>query len=859
MNFKNLISSTKLYVILIIIALSLLLFLGASSYKKTVDLKNAADAISHTLEVKKEINELFAYYAEMESDQLKNLLKKDTLIYNIRSEKHLENVKISFQQLRGLISDNPSQLRYLNEVGLLQEKLVNSLRFIPSSEKNTVQVSKKLVSKIDDVAQVMQALDQHKKLMLAEEDTLLKKRQKEYQSQAFLTPLMILFLGVFALFVFVIAFLKINSERKSRASAEDFLNKVLANTENIINFYDPVFDEQNQVKDFKIRYANQRNKIDLGLDPQKMEGQLISDILPFTKLNGEYDQLITAFKEKKEITLNRQIFFENRKIWLESNIRPLSNGLLVVAKNTSFEKESITRLNELNEKLRAQYEALKSTEEFLQNVIKSTNNVVSYFEPIRDATNQIIDFVILYTNEEIKNTTGDTPHKIVNKNISEVYPYLMDNGAFEMFVATVENNVTNSDERSYIFNNKLFWFDTFIIKTGAGICVTSRNITEQKENEQKLITANKQLKIQNTILSDAEHIAKIGSYRWSDQPEESAISDNFCRLIDCHPATFEKTHEAYKQLIHPNDLNAYEQNLAYAKDKNEPFSLHYKIITKAKKVRHFKTWGHFQNNQLIGVVQDVTSIIKTEIKLKDKNQELKRSNAELESFNRVASHDLQEPIRKIQMFISRIGEDTSNQFTEKSLDYFDKVKSSSERMRLLIKYLLSYSRINKAKNDFVQVNLLTILDKVQEDLEDRILESKITIVIANLPVVKAIPFQMEQLFNNLISNAIKYRGLEDPKIVIDCKKLKRSEITEDFIKKSKTYYRISVMDNGIGFAQEHAEKIFELFQRLHQKTEYSGTGIGLAICKKIVQNHHGHILAESELGKGTSFCFYLPA
>jgi light-regulated signal transduction histidine kinase (bacteriophytochrome) len=178
---------------------------------------------------------------------------------------------------------------------------------------------------------------------------------------------------------------------------------------------------------------------------------------------------------------------------------------------------------------------------------------------------------------------------------------------------------------------------------------------------------------------------------------------------------------------------------------------------------------------------------------------------------------------------------------------------------MLIRYLLSYSRINRTKNDFEEVNLQHILDKVQEDLEDRINASDVSLVIDDLPTVKAIPFQMEQLFNNLISNAIKYRGLENPRIVIDCKKLKKNEITDDFIKKSKSYYRISVLDNGIGFDQEHAEKIFELFQRLHQKNEYSGTGIGLAICKKIVQNHNGHIIANSTLGIGTAFCFYLPA
>jgi signal transduction histidine kinase len=148
---------------------------------------------------------------------------------------------------------------------------------------------------------------------------------------------------------------------------------------------------------------------------------------------------------------------------------------------------------------------------------------------------------------------------------------------------------------------------------------------------------------------------------------------------------------------------------------------------------------------------------------------------------------------------------------------------------------------------------------VQEDVEDRINALNVSLVIDDLPTVKAIPFQMEQLFNNLISNAIKYRGLENPRIVIGFKKFKKNEITDDFIKKSKSYYRISVLDNGIGFDQEHAEKIFELFQRLHQKNEYSGTGIGLAICKKIVQNHNGHIIANSTLGIGTAFYFYLPA
>tara|TARA_R110002012_G_scaffold263456_1_gene446272 strand:+ start:102997 stop:105585 length:2589 start_codon:yes stop_codon:yes gene_type:complete len=862
MNFKNLISSNKFYVALAVIAITLLIFIGTFSYKKTADLKNSSDAISHTLEVEKEINNLFATYSQMESAQLKTLLKQDTIIITGNLQKHLIAADESYQKLKILVYDNPIQLTHLKRVEELKNNLVKALGLITNPQKNNIRLSKNLIAKIDDVAYIMAELNQRKKFMLAKEDSLLQERKKEYQSQAFLTPMMSLLLGMFALLVFIVSFLKINSERKNRANAETFLASVLSNTENIINYYEPVFDDSNQVKDFRVKYANERNKIDLNLDPEKMKGKLISEVLPFVKLHGEYEKLITAFTEKKLFTLNRQVQLNGDVIWLESNIRPLSDGLLIIAKNTSFEKESVARLNDLNEKLQEQYEELKETEEFLQNVIKSTNNIVSYFEPVKNSENKIVDFKILYTNEEITATTGDIPDEILGKNISEVYPVLMGNGVFEILSDTVKNNKINTYVRSYVFNEKLFWFDTYVIKTGEGICVTSRNITAQKDNEQKILIANEQLNSQNSILKEAKKIAKIGSFRWNldeNDLEPSTISENLFDLLGYDANEFNAEHNTFKKLIHPDDLANYESELQKAFEQKKPVNYSYRIITKNKKIKHFRTTGNFQGTTLVGVIQEVTNQIKGAQKLKEKNQELERSNAELESFNRVASHDLQEPIRKIQMFISRIADNDLDKMSEKSKGYFEKINNSSERMRLLIKYLLSYSRINKSKNDFSEVKLNDILDKVQEDLEDRIKDSGVSITVDELPAVRAIPFQMEQLFNNLISNAIKYKGIEDPKIVITCKKLNRNEISDDFIKKSKWYYRISVLDNGIGFDQEHSEKIFELFQRLHQKNEYSGTGIGLAICKKIVQNHKGHIIAESELGKGAAFCFYLPA
>ncbi|MBU2997718.1 PAS domain-containing protein [Cellulophaga baltica] len=862
MILNKLVTSSKLYVVLLIVATSLLLFIGSISFKQITEFRDSANWVTHTMEIEKEINSLFNIYYRMESNELKQLLRKDTLRNASSLKKYIADADSSINELKTLVGGNAVQQNHIKRISELQAELISSLKVISNAPQLRQKYSRGERNKIDNVADIMTQLNQRKNFMLNKQSELLNEREKTYKSLAIFTPYTILFLGFFALFIFVVSFLKINRELKSRSEAEAFLASVMANTENIVNYYEPVFDDNDEVKDFKLMYANDRNKIDFNLDPENIIGKNISEFLPFTKLNGEYEKIAQSYKEQKLITLNRQVQINGNKIWLDSNIRPLSKGILIVAKNNTFEKDSIDKLNNLNQELQVQYEELKNTEEFLQNVIKSTNNVVSYFEPIRDEQGKIIDFIVEYTNDELTNETGLKVNEVLNKKVSVIYPYLMENGVFEYLVECIENDCILEFERDYVFNNQVTWYSTYAIKNGDGVCVTSKNITKQKNNQQQLIDINDQLKIQNSILNDAKAIAKIGSYGWNVlnvNDESSTISDNLYMLLGCEPKAFEPTHENYKKFIHPEDLEYYESNIKTAVTNKETVDFSFRVITEARKVKHFRTTGSFQNDMLIGVAQDITSQNRNSLKLKEKNQALKRTNAELESFNRVASHDLQEPIRKIQMFISRIEETDLEKLSDRSKSYFEKISSSSERMRMLIKYLLSYSRINKTQKEFTRVDLTDIIQKVQEDLEARIKDENVTFVIDNLPTLKAIPFQMEQLFNNLLSNAIKYRGLEDPRIIIDCKKLRKSEISDNFVKKNKSYYRISVIDNGIGFEPEHAEKIFELFQRLHQKNEYSGTGIGLAICKKIVQNHSGHIVAESKPEKGSTFCIYLPA
>jgi signal transduction histidine kinase len=239
--------------------------------------------------------------------------------------------------------------------------------------------------------------------------------------------------------------------------------------------------------------------------------------------------------------------------------------------------------------------------------------------------------------------------------------------------------------------------------------------------------------------------------------------------------------------------------------------------------------------------------------LEEKNAELERKNKELESFNYIASHDLQEPLRKIQLFYSRILDKEKDNLSALSLDYFSSINSAADRMQHLIEALLSYSTTNFKGMAFEKTDLNELLGDVKSDLEDLIQSKNATIESEELPKVTVISFQFRQLLSNLISNGIKYSKKDvAPIIRISCEEYHGDE------PKAKKYWKISVSDNGIGFEQQYEHKIFELFQRLHGKTDFAGTGIGLAICKKIIENHKGFIKVKSQSGQGSVFSVFLP-
>jgi hypothetical protein len=381
----------------------------------------------------------------------------------------------------------------------------------------------------------------------------------------------------------------------------------------------------------------------------------------------------------------------------------------------------------------------------------------------------------------------------------------------------------------------------------------------------KLKRSNEKLLITTESIKHAEFIGEFFTSIWNIKTNQIIYSDNMFRLLGCEPHSFEPTVENYLKFVHQDDRHIVILGNENILNNHKTYPRYYRIIRKDGKERYFKAIGKFieddsGNSTHISVVSDVSEQHLSKLILKERNRELQQSNKELAYFNQGASHDLQEPLRKVQTLISLILEREVSALSDSGRDYFSRIQISVSRMRTLIDDLLLFSRTNTIDKTFEQTDLNVILKNTLSELSQSIEEKNANIQTDRLPELKVISFQIQQLFQNLISNSLKYSkpGVV-PIIKFECEQIKSSDYPALNISRNKKYYKITVTDNGIGFEQQYAEKIFTIFTRLQTSAEYPGTGIGLSICKKIVENHSGYIFAEGKLGIGAVFNIFLPS
>jgi PAS domain S-box-containing protein len=296
------------------------------------------------------------------------------------------------------------------------------------------------------------------------------------------------------------------------------------------------------------------------------------------------------------------------------------------------------------------------------------------------------------------------------------------------------------------------------------------------------------------------------------------------------------------------------------KNKEEPIWHIINIVPLKDKSGNITEWaGFFVDIHAQKLVEETLKnnefLKRVQRELISKNEELQKSNHDLEQFAYIASHDLQEPLRKIRIFSDLLKKNIQDEDT--TIKYLEKIDSSSRRMTALIIDVLNYSKISKSEDLIETLELEQILNSVKIDFELIIEEKNATIEHDPLPVINGIKLQIHQLFYNILGNSLKFCATS-PQIKISCTELSKGELIKLGLKEKQSYSKIEFKDNGIGFEQQYADKIFTIFQRLNDKASYSGTGIGLALCKKIVVNHKGTISAQSEVDKGTTITIILP-
>ena len=494
-----------------------------------------------------------------------------------------------------------------------------------------------------------------------------------------------------------------------------------------------------------------------------------------------------------------------------------------------------------------------------------------------------IDVNISYANPALLNFVGIDHYSDFTGKIWEAFIHPDD-------IAFLYKNYSDgaSQQKSFSFECRAknvatgiyewIYLDVVARKEGnvfAGFIGTAMNIHQQKiqmvaleESEERFRTLAETLP-QLIWMTDEKENVEFLSKKWKGFTDTyKTIFENWQSIV--HPDDIEGVNEAWTHSLLTGSIYRYDLRLRNTKGEYIWFTVNGEPIFNAenKIIKWIGTFMDIHKEKSFSqeLEKQVNERTKELTVAKDnlifKNDELQKMNKEMESFAYISSHDLQEPLRKIQTFVSRILEKENDNLSDSGKEYLRRMKVAGERMQQLIQDLLAYSRTKISDIKFESTDLETILKDIKDDLKDEIKQKSVIIETDKTCSidVKVIPFQFRQLIYNLISNSIKFSKADVQSVIkLVCEVAEGSKMNYKNLKPNQTYYHIKISDNGIGFKSDYKEKIFEIFQRLHGREEYTGTGIGLAIVKKIVDNHNGFITADGEPNKGATFNIYIPA
>ncbi|MBL7718647.1 MAG: PAS domain-containing protein [Flavipsychrobacter sp.] len=625
-------------------------------------------------------------------------------------------------------------------------------------------------------------------------------------------------------------------------------------------------------KEMKIAFANQSIKDAWGKGNQ-VEGKTFSELLPELEGKGFYESLDRVYttgkafhsrNERIELMVDGQM----ETFYYNYSYSPLfdADGNVYGVMNTAA---NVTDIEVARQKV-------ADSEQQVRSIIHSAPFPIGvYTGPEK---------TIAFANQSIIDVWGKG-NDVIGKTYTEILPELENQEIFDQITTVYETGTAfhaRNQRVDLMIDDKLqsFWFNysfTPLFDAGGkvyGVMNTAAEVTDLNRAKQQIEESERNLR--NIILQ-----APMATCIYSGENSVIRVANNAMFEfwgVEAKDVLGKPVFEAMPQVAN----QGFEEILSNVRRTGRAFVANEMVATLKRDGKPTDVFINFSLepirepdgsiSDIMAVAIDVTPqviarqqieevVAERTAELATANKNLHRSNAELEQFAYIASHDLQEPLRKVGTFAQMLEASLGEEIPERAKSYLGKIYNSTERMTGLIRDVLNYSQLSRDEaNAYRTVDLNTLIDGILVDYELMISQKAAIISYHHLPTLEASPQQMSQLFSNLISNALKFakEGIP-PHITITSAVIDNDALPGSMTATpGNTYYKIEVTDNGIGFGQEHAARIFNIFQRLHGKTEYSGTGIGLAMCKKIVLNHHGEITATSQPGLGTTFTIILP-
>jgi signal transduction histidine kinase len=621
------------------------------------------------------------------------------------------------------------------------------------------------------------------------------------------------------------------------------LESIFQNPLNGVLLCTAVRDDNNGIVDFRFVRCNGRAVDLIGFTKEHLLATSMLTLDPGSECSGIFD----LYKQVVETGLPTHIeyYLANTNRWVAQSLARYEDSLLVSWTDISDQKQAeLTRANET---------------ELLQAILDNTQTGITVMESVRDSAGRIVDFRITHVNANAERMIRRSKEALIGELYTETWPDARLNGTLSWYLQVAETgepiriNGVNLPAEGYDG-----WYNIRARPLLDGVIVTFVDVTALKRAE---LANQQQAELLRSVLDGSSNA--IIAFR--------AIRDEQTgKIIDFQYAA---QNEANRQILGRSD----EETIGHSMLDYFPyviqtglFDRYVEVVETGEPTRFEQEYNY---DSLIGwyelsvlkwedgivlTTADITARKTYEQQLEQTNRELKNANEHLKQFAYIASHDLQEPLRKLTAFGDILQAQFDTQLGDYGNDIIKRMQSAVSRMSTLIKDVLTYSKVGTQREAFQPINLAILIKEIKVEIEAELESVGGVLCIDTMPLVKGDPAQLRQLFTNLILNALKFRSAERPvDIHITYQLVSGSEKPADLIPR-QTYHKIGVADNGIGFEEKYAEQIFQVFQRLNNRQKYEGTGVGLAICRRVVENHRGIILAKGQLGEGATFDVYLP-